>query len=115
MVYKHKNEFELSLSMSGVIILMMSIIDNVKDKSNSNQICDNEIYNTIKRCTSDSLSSYDHNGTSCYSYSFENKALHGNVNGSPGVLYANKKVRTTINKLTLITMHTSWNLFVHPQ
>ena len=91
MSYKPKSNYDLSPPMSGVVILMIAIIDDFKEDEERNYIWDNEIHSITKKCKENSLKSYDHHGTSGYAYSFGNKPLYGNKDGSSVGIYSNKK------------------------
>ena len=48
-------------------------------------------YDITKKCKDNSLKSYNHHGTNGYAYSFGNKPLYGNKDGSSVGIYSNKK------------------------
>ena len=72
---KHGNKLPPT---SGFIILMKCMLPSKK----STYIFDNEMYTIVSKCKPNSLKSFDHHGTKGYSYSFGNKPLYGNINGS---------------------------------
>ena len=64
--------------MSSNIILMISVIPG----KISTDLFTNEIYSIAAKSKANLLKSFEHHGTKGYNYSFGNKLLYGNSNGS---------------------------------
>ena len=92
MTYKPKFEGDLCPPMSGIVVLMTAVIRNIINESTWTT----NIHDMAKGCKTNSLSSYSHHGTKGFVYSFGNKPLYGNNNGSSVSVYATKKSKVPI-------------------
>ena len=91
MTYKPKSDYELSPPMSGVVILMIAVLNDYEKKKGFKSVWDNNIHKLAKECKQNSLNNYDHHGTKGFTYSFGNKPMYGMNDGSSVGLYANKR------------------------
>ena len=92
MTYKPKFEGDLCSPMSGIVVLMTTVIHNIINQSTWTTY----IHDMEKGCKTNSLSSYSHHDTKGIVYSFGNKPLYGNNNGSSVSIYATKKSKIPI-------------------
>ena len=76
-----------SMTMSGVVILMMAVLRDTKNETYWND----DIHEMALRCKPNSLSSYSHHDTTGFVYSFGNRPNYGNNEGSSVSIYVNKK------------------------
>ena len=106
MTYKPKSQYELSPPMSGVVILMMAVLNDNNKKKGSNSVWDNNIHKLAKECKKNSLNNYDHHGTKGFTYSFGNKPMYGMKDGSSVGLYANKRSKID-GKINIINQKAS--------
>ena len=77
--------------LSGKIVLMLAILPAVNAKNDNKKSWDDSIYGIARACKPNCLKTYDHFGSKGFTYSFGNKPLYGNVNGSSVAIYATTK------------------------
>ena len=87
--------------LSGKVVLMIGIFYGNKKSSTDANIWDNKFHDIVKRCKKNSLDSYDHHGSKGFAYSFGNKPLYGNIEGSSVSVYVNKKSKIHSRQLAI--------------
>ena len=90
MTYKKKQSRSDNTPMSRTVLLKLGI---TRDTTNEN-IWNNNVSVLAKKCKENSLNSYSHHETKGFTYSFGNKLLYVNINGSSVSVYTNLKTRT---------------------